>query len=126
MSTCNNILIIDDFATMRKILANMLSTLGYQHIQQAESAKSGWELVQQDSFDLVISDYNMPGMTGMELLRNIRQDPQLKSTKFIMLTAETSKELIIESKKLGVNGYILKPFKIEIIQEKLNSLFNAQ
>lgn len=124
MSTCNRILIIDDFATMRKILASMLVKLGYSHIQEAASAKLGWDIIKNDHFDLIISDYNMPEMTGMELLKNIRQDPNIKDTKFIMLTAETSMELIVESKTLGVDGYILKPFKIEIIEEKINSLFH--
>lgn len=116
------ILIIDDFATMRKILSNYLNKLGYKKITEAESAVTGWEILQKEPFDLVISDYNIPGMNGLELLAKIREDARLKDQKFIMLTAETNPELLISTKKLHINAYILKPFKIDVLETKLNTL----
>jgi two-component system chemotaxis response regulator CheY len=117
------ILIIDDFATMRKIVNNYLNQLGYKDITQAENAQIGWEKIQNEDFDLVISDFNMPEMNGLELLSKVRNESRNKKQKFIMLTAETDTDLIINSKNLKVDGYILKPFKIDVLEAKLNSLF---
>lgn len=117
------ILIIDDFATMRKILTSSLKKLGYNYLFEAESTKEGWALLQKEQFDLIISDYNSPDMNGLELLTKIRQSEQFKKQKFIMLTAESDKSLLIDSKKLHIDGYILKPFKIELLAAKINSLF---
>lgn len=117
------ILIIDDFATMRKILSNYLNKLGYKNITETESAVTGWEILQKEPFDLVISDYNIPDMNGLELLAKIREDTRLKDQKFIMLTAETDQELLLSTKKLHINAYILKPFKIDVLETKLNTIF---
>lgn len=118
------ILIIDDFATMRKIVSNYLNQLGHTDITQAENAQLGWEIIQKEDFDLVISDFNMPEMNGLELLTKVRTESRNKQQKFIMLTAETDTDLIINSKTLKVDGYILKPFKIDVLEAKLKSLFN--
>jgi two-component system, chemotaxis family, chemotaxis protein CheY len=118
------VLIIDDFATMRKIINNYLNQLGYTDVTQAENAEAGWEIMQKDDFDLVISDFNMPEMNGLELLSKVRNEYRNKQQRFILLTAETDTDLIINSKNLKVDGYILKPFKIDVLETKLNSLFN--
>lgn len=125
MDTNKKILIVDDFATMRKLLMGMLIKLGFTDVTDVESAPKAWELLQQHPYDLVISDYNMPDMTGMELLSQVRQHTALSKLPFILLTAEDDVALIIESKKYQVNAYILKPFKIEVIQEKLHSVFSG-
>ncbi len=117
------ILIIDDFATMRKIVNNYLNKLGYNNVTQAEHAKQGWEILQKQDFDLIISDFNMPEMTGLELLTKVRTEFRHKDQKFIMLTAESDKDLLIDIKKMHVDAYILKPFKIEILEEKNKNYF---
>jgi two-component system chemotaxis response regulator CheY len=125
MDTNKKILIVDDFATMRKLLMNMLAKLGFNDVTEVESAPKAWELLQQNHFDLVISDYNMPDMNGMELLSQVRKDTTLSKLPFILLTAEDDVDLIIESKKHHINAYILKPYKIEVIEAKLQSVFSA-
>ncbi|CAM4503142.1 MAG: Chemotaxis protein CheY [Legionella sp.] len=125
MDTNKKILIVDDFSTMRKILMGMLTKLGFSNVAEAESAPKAWELLQKDHFDLVISDYNMPDMNGIELLSQVRKDSALSKLPFILLTAEDDADLVIESKKYHINAYILKPYKIDVIKEKLESLFAA-
>lgn len=119
------ILIIDDFATMRKIVSNYLNKLGFKHITESDSAATAWNLLQTEDFDLIISDYNIPEMNGLELLTKIRGDSRLKDQKFIMLTAETDQDILISTKKLNINAYILKPFKIDVLEAKLNTLFGT-
>lgn len=116
------VLIVDDFATMRKILSSMLQKMGIEAIHEADSAIMAWDMLQKDRFDLVISDYNMPGMTGMDLLAKVRENADLKSQKFIMLTAENDREILMTGKLLNLDAYILKPFKIEVLAAKLNSI----
>lgn len=125
MDTNKKILIVDDFATMRKLLKGMLTKLGFNEVMEAEDAIIAWDLLQQNQFDLVISDYNMPEMTGMELLEKVRADATMSDMPFILLTAETDVTLIVESKKNQVTAYVLKPFKIEIIEAKLQSVFGG-
>lgn len=125
MDTNKKILIVDDFATMRKLLMSMLTKLGFKQVTEAESAPMAWDLLQKDHFDLVISDYNMPEMNGMELLSQVRQHSALAKLPFILLTAEDDADLIIESKKHHVNAYILKPYKLEVIEAKLQGVFAA-
>jgi len=119
------ILIIDDFASMRQILLNFLNKLGYNNIVEANSPKKGWDLLQKEHFDLVISDFNSPEMTGLELLTRIRNhpDPHIKQQKFFMITAEADKELLLRTKHLHIDGYILKPFKLDVLKAKLDFLF---
>jgi two-component system, chemotaxis family, chemotaxis protein CheY len=123
MDGTSRILIVDDFATMRKIVSNYLNKLGYKDITESDSAVTAWDLLQKEHFDLVISDYNIPEMNGLELLTKIRGDTRLKEQKFIMLTAETDQEILVNTKKLRINGYILKPFKIDVLEAKLKSVF---
>lgn len=123
MSRDLKILIVDDFATMRKVLHSFLTQLEFERVTEAEDAKQAWELLQKEEFDLVISDYNMPDMTGLDLLSKIRTEYHNKNLKFIMLTAEIERDIIVKSKELAVSEYILKPFKIETIKDKIFHTF---
>ena len=118
------ILAVDDFSTMRRIIRNMLKQLGYNNILEAEDGAVALRLLQGGKVDFVISDWNMPNMNGLELLKAIRADPQLKMTPVLMVTAEAVKECIIEAVKAGVSGYVVKPFTAETLQEKLTALLS--
>ena len=117
------VLIVDDFATMRRIVKNILKQIGFTNIIEAEDGKSALKMLQSDKFDLIMCDWNMPEMPGIELLIRMRSDEQLKGIPFVMVTAEAQKENIIEAVKAGVNSYIVKPFTAEIVDQKLKKLF---
>jgi two-component system chemotaxis response regulator CheY len=118
------ILVVDDFATMRKIVTGMLLKIGLSNITEADSGLTGWETVQASGpYDLIISDVNMPDMDGIEFLEKVRGDSQHSPTKFLLLTAENDQEYIIASREFKVDGYILKPFKQDLIEAKIVSLF---
>jgi len=117
------VLIVDDFATMRRIVKNILKQIGFTNIFEAEDGKSALKMLQSDKFDLVMCDWNMPEMPGIELLGKVRADEQLKGIPFVMVTAEAQKDNIIEAVKAGVNSYIVKPFTAEIVEQKLKKLF---
>ena len=116
------ILIVDDFATMRKILSNILKEIGFTNISGAANGKSALEKLKTEKFDLVFCDWNMPGMLGIDLLKAIRADDKLKDLPFIMVTAEAMKDNIIQAVKAGVTGYIEKPFSAETVHQKLNKI----
>jgi two-component system chemotaxis response regulator CheY len=117
------ILSVDDFSTMRRIVKNILRQLGYQNVDEAENGAEALQAMKEKKYDLVISDWNMPVKTGIELLRDVRSDPALKNTPFLMVTAEAEKENVVEAVKAGVNNYVLKPFTAKILEEKLDSIF---
>lgn len=117
------ILIVDDFSTMRRIVKNLLRDLGFTNTQEADDGTTALPLLKSGNFDFLVTDWNMPGMTGIELLRAIRADPQLASLPVLMVTAEASREQIVEAAKAGVNGYIIKPFTAATLQEKLDRIF---
>ena len=117
------VLVVDDFATMRRIVKNILKQIGFTNIMEAEDGKSALNMLQSDKFDLIMCDWNMPEMPGIELLGKVRADEQLKGIPFVMVTAEAQKENIIEAVKAGVNSYIVKPFTAEIVEQKLKKLF---
>ena len=117
------VLVVDDFATMRRIIKNILKQTGFTNILEAEDGKSALKMLQSDKFDLILCDWNMPEMQGIELLTRIRSDEQLKGIPFVMVTAEAHKENILEAVKAGVNSYIVKPFTAEIVEQKLKKLF---
>lgn len=117
------ILIVDDFSTMRRIVKNLLNDLGFTNTAEAEDGGAAFTLLKQGGFDFVVTDWNMPGVTGIELLKNIRADPQLKTMPVLMVTAEAKREQIIEAAQAGVNGYIIKPFTAATLQEKLGKIF---
>lgn len=119
-----SILIVDDFPTMRKIVKQVLKQLGYANVQEAEDGALGLATLKRDtSIQFVVSDWNMPNMTGIELLKAVRSDPKLKHLPFLMVTAEADKENIVEAVKSGVSGYIVKPFNAATMKEKLEKIF---
>ncbi|TWH02549.1 MULTISPECIES: chemotaxis response regulator CheY [Pseudoxanthomonas] len=117
------ILIVDDFSTMRRIVKNLLNDLGYSNTAEADDGHTALAALRAQPFDFVITDWNMPGMTGIELLRSIRADPKLKTLPVLMVTAEAKREQILEAAQNGVNGYIIKPFTAQTLEEKLNKIF---
>jgi two-component system chemotaxis response regulator CheY len=119
------VLIVDDFATMRRILRNILKQIGLKNITEADNGKAALKELRNDKFDLVLCDWNMPEMPGIELLNQVRSDAQLKGIPFVMVTAEAKKENILEAVKAGVSSYIVKPFTAETVGEKLNKIFPA-
>ena len=123
MDLSMKVLVVDDFATMRRIVKNILKQIGFTNIMEAEDGKSALKMLQSDKFDLIMCDWNMPEMPGIELLGKVRADEQLKGIPFVMVTAEAQKENIIEAVKAGVNSYIVKPFTAEIVEQKLKKLF---
>lgn len=116
------ILIVDDYSTMRRIVKNLLHDLGYVNMAEADDGKSAWAMLQTNHFDLVVTDWNMPGMTGLDLLKQIRGDARLAALKVLMVTAEAQRDQIIEAAKSGVNGYIIKPFTAATLKEKLDKI----
>jgi len=119
------ILIVDDFATMRKILKNILKQIGFKNISEADDGKSALKILKKENFDLILSDWNMPEISGLELLNRVKSDNELKNIPFVMVTAEAQKDNILEAVKAGVNSYILKPFTPETVREKLNKVFGS-
>jgi len=117
------ILIVDDFSTMRRIVKNLLADLGFTNTAEAEDGGAAIAMLRQGGFDFVVTDWNMPGVNGIELLRMIRADEKLKTLPVLMVTAEAKREQIIEAAQAGVNGYIIKPFTAATLQEKLNKIF---
>lgn len=113
------ILVIDDFQTMRRIIINLLRQLGFTNMVEADDGSTAWERLQSEKVDLIISDWNMPKMTGMELLRKVRSDERLRTTPFIMVTAEGKRENVIAAVQAGVSNYIVKPFNAATLKEKL-------
>jgi two-component system chemotaxis response regulator CheY len=117
------VLIVDDFATMRRILKNILKQLGLKNITEADNGKAALKELKNEKFDLILCDWNMPEMPGIDLLNQVRSDDQLKGIPFVMVTAEVKKENILEAVKAGVNSYVVKPFTAETIGEKLEKVF---
>jgi two-component system chemotaxis response regulator CheY len=117
------ILVVDDFATMRRIIKGVLKQLGFINIVEAEDGNVALEELKKGEFGLIVSDWNMPNMTGLDLLKAVRGDESLKKIPFIMVTAEGQKENVIEAVKAGVNNYIVKPFTPETFGTKLAKVF---
>lgn len=117
------ILVVDDFSTMRRIIRNLLKELGFTNVDEAEDGVVALQKLKSGGFEFVVSDWNMPNMTGIELLRAIRADATLKTLPVIMVTAEAKKENIIEAAQAGANGYVVKPFTAATLEEKLNKIF---
>lgn len=116
------VLVVDDFPTMRRIVKNLLKQLGFENIDEAEDGMQALQKMKVGQYGLVVSDWNMPNMEGIDLIRKIRQDPNLKDTPFLMVTAEAEKEKVIEAIKAGVDNYIVKPFTAEVLKEKLEKI----
>jgi two-component system chemotaxis response regulator CheY len=117
------ILIVDDFSTMRRIVKNLLNDIGHTDTIEAEDGNAALAQLCSQPFDFVITDWNMPGMTGLELLKQIRSDPKLARLPVLMVTAEAKREQIVEAAQNGVNGYIIKPFTAETLKDKMGRIF---
>jgi two-component system chemotaxis response regulator CheY len=116
-------LVVDDFSTMRRIVRNLLKELGFSNVDEAEDGVIALQKLRSGHYQFVITDWNMPNMTGIDLLKNIRADAELKSLPVLMITAEAKKENIIEAAQSGASGYIVKPFTAAVLEEKLNKIF---
>lgn len=117
------ILVVDDFSTMRRIIKNLLRDLGLQNVSEADDGTTALPMLQNGEYDFVVTDWNMPGMQGIDLLRAIRADERLRHIPVLMVTAEAKREQIIEAAQAGVNGYIVKPFTAATLKEKLDKVF---
>ena len=118
-------LVVDDFSTMRRIVRNLLKELGYTNTDEAEDGAAALNKLRTDKYDFVVSDWNMPNMTGIDLLKNIRADANLKHLPVLMITAEAKKENIIEAAQNGASGYIVKPFTAATLDDKLSKIFKV-
>jgi two-component system chemotaxis response regulator CheY len=117
------ILVVDDFSTMRRIVKTCLKQLGFENIEEADDGQAALTKLQNGAFQFVVSDWNMPNMMGIDLLKAVRADAKLKATPFLMVTAEAQKEDIIEAAKAGVSNYIIKPFTADVLQQKMEAIF---
>lgn len=120
------ILVVDDFATMRRIIKNLLHDLGFDNITEADNGVNALNTLKNQRIDFMILDWSMPEMDGLTLLKKVRADENLKNLPILMVTAEARKEMIIEAAKAGVNGYIVKPFTANTLQEKINQVFESK
>jgi two-component system chemotaxis response regulator CheY len=119
------VLVVDDYNTMIRILRNLLKQLGFEDIDDAADGSAALEKMREKKYGLVISDWNMEPMTGYDLLKEVRADPGLATTPFIMVTAESKTENVIAAKKAGVNNYIVKPFNAQTLQTKIEAVFSS-
>jgi len=119
-------LVVDDFSTMRRIIRNLLKELEFTNVDEAEDGLIGLNKLRSGNFDFVVSDWNMPNMTGIDMLKNIRADATLKHLPVLMVTAEAKKENIIEAAQAGADGYVVKPFTAAVLEEKLNKIFQKR
>jgi len=121
-----NILVVDDFATMSRLVRNVLKQQGYNNVFAADDGTSAVEILKKEKIQFIVSDWNMPQMPGIELLKTVRSTEEWKSLPFLMVTAEWQKENILEAIKLKVNNYIVKPFTPEVLMEKINKIFEGK
>ena len=117
------VLVVDDFSTMRRIVKNLLRDLGFTNIQEADDGSTALPMLQNGDFDFVVTDWNMPGMQGIDLLKAIRADASLSHIPVLLITAEAKKEQIVMAAQAGVNGYIVKPFTAATLKTKLDKIF---
>lgn len=117
------ILIVDDFSTMRRIIKNLLRDLGFTNTSEADDGQTALPMLQTGNFDFLVTDWNMPGMTGIELLKAVRADARLKDMPILMVTAEAKRDQIVEAAQAGVNGYVVKPFTAAVLKEKIEKIF---
>ncbi len=117
------ILVVDDFSTMRRIVKNLLKDLGFTNTVEADDGKTALPILQAGGIDFLVTDWNMPGMTGIDLLKTVRSDPELVDLPVLMVTAEAKREQIIMAAQAGVNGYVIKPFTAATLKEKIEKIF---
>jgi two-component system, chemotaxis family, chemotaxis protein CheY len=118
-------LVVDDFSTMRRIVKNLLNDLGYANVAEADDGNTALPMLQTGAFDFLVTDWNMPGMPGLDLLKAVRADPKLAKMPVLMLTAEAKREQIIEAAQAGVNGYVIKPFTAITLKEKIDKILGV-
>jgi two-component system chemotaxis response regulator CheY len=121
-----NFLVVDDFSTMRRIIKNLLHDLGYANVTEADDGNTALPLLKEGNFDFLITDWNMPGMPGLELLKQVRADARLAKLPVLMLTAEAKREQIVEAAQAGVSGYVIKPFTAATLKEKIDKILAAR
>ena len=117
------ILIVDDFSTMRRIIKNLLRDLGFTNTHEADDGSTALPQLQSGNFDFLVTDWNMPGMSGLDLLKAVRSDARIAKLPVLMVTAESKREQIIEAAQAGVNGYVVKPFTAVTLEEKISKIF---
>lgn len=118
------ILIVDDFSTMRRIIRNILKQLGFINVEESEDGCAAFEKLKESDYDLLITDLNMPNMTGLDLLKEVRANEKLKDLKVLLVTAEAEKENIIQAAQAGANEYVVKPFTADVLGQKINKIFD--
>lgn len=123
MDTNMKILIVDDFSTMRRIIKNLLRDLGFNNTSEAEDGAAGLAALRAGDFDFLVTDWNMPGMQGIDLLKAVRADTKLANLPVLMVTAEARRDQIVEAAQAGVNGYVVKPFTAATLKEKIDKIF---
>jgi two-component system chemotaxis response regulator CheY len=117
------ILVVDDFSTMRRIVKNLLRDLGFTNTVEADDGKTALPILEAGGIDFLVTDWNMPGMTGIDLLKAVRSNPKLVSLPVLMVTAEAKREQIVMAAQAGVNGYVIKPFTAATLKEKIEKVF---
>lgn len=117
------ILIVDDFSTMRRIIKGLLHELGFNNLEEADDGNTALPLLRGGNFDFLITDWNMPGMSGLDLLKHVRADAKLGKMPVLLVTAEAKREQIVEAAQAGVNGYVVKPFTANTLKEKMDKIF---
>ncbi len=117
------ILVVDDFSTMRRIIKNLLRDLGFTNADEADDGNTALPMLQTGKYDFLVTDWNMPGMTGIDLLRAVRADDSLKGLPVLMVTAEAKRDQIVAAAQAGVNGYVVKPFTAAVLKEKIDKIF---
>ena len=117
------ILVVDDFSTMRRIIKNLLKDLGFTNTVEADDGKTALPILKAGGIDFLVTDWNMPGMTGIDLLKAVRSDPEMVDLPVLMVTAEAKREQIIMAAQAGVNGYVIKPFTAATLKEKIEKIF---
>lgn len=123
-NTDMRVLVVDDFSTMRRIIKNILRQLGFNNVVEADDGTTAWDVLNKDKIEFIISDWNMPQMTGIELLRKVRSSEEFADLPFLMVTAEAQQENIIEAVQAKVSNYIVKPFTADVMKQKIDKIFD--
>ncbi len=126
MNPKTRFLVVDDFSTMRSIVRNLLKDLGYEDVKEADDGQTALPILQTGTVDFLITDWNMPRMPGLQLLKEVRSDPRLADLPVLLLTAEAKREQIVEAAQAGVNGYVIKPFTAQTLKEKLDKIMASR
>ncbi|MEY4762189.1 MAG: hypothetical protein RLZZ200_2045 [Pseudomonadota bacterium] len=126
MSADIRFLVVDDFSTMRRIIKNFLNDLGYSNVQEADDGNTALPILKQGNIDFLVTDWNMPGMPGLDLLKAVRADPALAKLPVLLVTAEAKREQIVEAAQAGVNGYVVKPFTAQTLKEKVDKILQSR